>query len=90
MIRRCFEQLQSWTVKENDETELELHAEIWTRLARLALNEDNVLMTKYSLNAVENALNMKRDNVPPTRIRWYSLAEHLYSETLVKLLNAQS
>jgi hypothetical protein len=90
MIKKCYDQLQTWQVKENDETELELHAEIWTRLARLALNEDNNQMSKYSLRAVESALNMKKANVPPTRLRWYSLAEHLYSETLIKLLNPET
>jgi len=28
----------TWNAKENDETELELHAELWAKLARLALN----------------------------------------------------
>jgi len=69
---------------------LELHAEIWTRFARLALNEDNSQMSKFSLRAVESALSLNKGNVPSTRIRWYSLAEHLYSETLLKLLNPES
>jgi hypothetical protein len=51
-------------VKENDETELELHAEIWTRFARLALNEDNNQMSKYSLRAVESALSLNKGNIP--------------------------
>lgn len=77
-------------MKVNDETELELHAEIWTRFARLALNEDNNQMSKYSLRAVESALSLNKGNIPQTRIRWYSLAEHLYSETLIKMLNPET
>ena len=33
-IIKTFELLDTWKVKENDETELELHSELWTRLAR--------------------------------------------------------
>lgn len=77
-------------MKENDETELELHAELWTRFAKLALNEDNPQMNKYSLRAVEQSLSLNKGNVPATRIRWYSLAEHLYSETLMKMLNPEA
>ena len=44
LIRKCFDTLSAWTAKENDETELELHAELWARLARLALNEEQVQM----------------------------------------------
>ena len=47
-------------------------------------------MSKFSLRAVESALSLNKGNVPPTRIRWYSLAEHLYSETLMKLLNPEA
>lgn len=67
-----------------------MHAEIWTRFARLALNEDNSQMSKYSLNAVNSALLYNKDIVPTTRIRWYSLAEHIYGETLLRLLNPES
>ncbi len=47
-------------------------------------------MCKYSLRAVESALALNKGNVPSSRIRWYSLAEHIYSETLLKLLNPES
>jgi len=52
LIKKCFETLVGWTAKENDETELELHAELWARLARLSLNEETILMYKYSLRCV--------------------------------------
>jgi hypothetical protein len=45
-----------------DETEYELHAELWARLGRLALNEDNNLMYKYTLNCVEKSLIMFSHN----------------------------
>jgi hypothetical protein len=47
-------------------------------------------MSKYSLRAVESALSLNKGNIPQTRIRWYSLAEHLYSETLIKMLNPET
>jgi hypothetical protein len=49
--------LETWKSKDNDETELELYSELWTRLSRLALNENNMLMNKYSLKALENSLS---------------------------------
>lgn len=92
LIKKCFETLLAWKAKENDETELELHAELWARLSRLALNQENSLMYKYSLRCVENSLSLLGSNidlqtVPPSRLRWYSLADYLYSETLVRTLN---
>ena len=29
LIKKCFDTLLTWKAKENDETELELHAELW-------------------------------------------------------------
>lgn len=57
LIKKCSESLTNWIAKENDESELELHAELWTTLGRLALNEKNVPMLKYSLRCVETALS---------------------------------
>ena len=63
LIKKCFDTLENqWSVKENDETELELHAELWARLARLALNEENLLMYKYSLRCVEKSLSLLPPN----------------------------
>ena len=95
LIKKCFETLSAWKAKENDETELELHAELWARLSRLALNQENSLMYKYSLRCVENSLSLLGQNidlqtVPPSRLRWYSLADYLYSETLFKTLNPET
>ena len=62
MIQKCFETLRTWSAKENDETELELHAELWARLARLSLNEESITMLKYSLRCVENSLSLLNPN----------------------------
>lgn len=81
--------METWKSKDNDETELELYSELWTRLSRLALNENNMLMNKYSLKALENSLSKVPEDlqkVPVNRLRWYSLAEYLYSETLLKMM----
>lgn len=62
MIKKCFETLRTWSAKENDETELELHAELWARLARLSLNEESITMLKYSLRCVENSISLLNPN----------------------------
>ena len=92
LIKKCYETLNTWKAKENDETELELHAELWARLAKLALNEANPQLYKYSLKSVEISLSLLNSaadlaKIPVTRLRWYSLAEYLYSETLLCMIN---
>ena len=72
LIKKCFDTLEFWVPKTNDETELELHAELWARLSRLALNEETTLMYKYSLRCVEFSLEYLTytpdiSNIPPMR-----------------------
>lgn len=62
-IVKCYETLETWQAKENDETELELHAELWAKLARLALNIENTQMYKYSLRCVEKSLSLLNNNI---------------------------
>ncbi len=50
-------------------------------------------MNKYALKAVENCLAKAPadlSRVPVTRLRWYALAEHLYSQTLLSMVKAAS
>lgn len=53
-----------------------------------------MFMYKYSLRCVEKSLsfslNKDLDKVPPGRLRWYALAEYLYSETLMKMINGET
>lgn len=95
LVEECFKSLSEWKIRENDETDLELHAELWTRLSKLALNDKNTQMYKYSLSCVENTLSMLGSDVdmtsiPTNRLRWYSLAEYLYAETLCKMVNPET
>ena len=95
LIKKCYETLTTWKAKENDETELELHAELWARLAKLALNEQTTEMYKYSLKSVEMSLSLLNANsdlskIPVSRLRWYSLANYLYGETLSYMINPQT
>lgn len=74
-IKKCFDTLKKWTAKDNDETELELHAELWARLARLAINEENIQMYKYSIKCAQFSLEKLQNNVdmqgiPASRLRW--------------------
>ena len=44
---------------------------------------------------MENSLsllspNMDAQSIPPSRMRWYSLAEYIYSENLLRMLNPDS
>ena len=59
--------------------QLELNAELWARLARLAVNQDNSLMHKiaikcsnFSLQMMEGQKNL--NSIPANRLRWYSLS----------------
>jgi hypothetical protein len=95
LIKECFKSLSSWKARDNDETDLELHAELWTKLSKLSLNDQSIQMYKYSLRCVENALSMLNEeidlsSIPTNRLRWYSLAEYLYSETLCKMINTET
>jgi hypothetical protein len=82
-IVKCFDGLEGWKPSEQDESELELHAELWVKLARLASNEDNSKMLKYALRCSEKALAQSKvgdpATIPSNRLRWYSLAEFLSS-----------
>jgi hypothetical protein len=95
LIKQCFDSLSTWRARDNDETDLELHAELWTKLSKLALNDQSTLMYKYSLRCIENALSMLNDDIdlssiPTNRLRWYSLAEYLYAETLCRMVNPET
>lgn len=88
-IVKCFETLETWQAKENDETELELHAELWAKLARLALNLENVQMYKYSLRCVEKSLsllnknsNFDLQNIPASRLR-YNKINNYYLDIII-------
>ncbi len=75
--------MEGWKPSEQDESELELHAELWVKLARLASNEENSKMLKYALRCSEKALAQSKvgdpATIPSNRLRWYSLAEFLSS-----------
>lgn len=91
MIKKTYTALEGWKSKDNDEREMELYSELWTRLARLALDEKHPQMNKYALKAVENSINKAPSDltkVPVNRLRWYAMAEHLYSETLLSMVKS--
>lgn len=86
------ETLETWKPKDKDEMELELNAELWARLSRLAVNQETTLMYKiaikcsnYSLSYVQT--QKKISSIPSNRLRWYSLSEFLYAESLLKIAN---
>lgn len=89
------ETLNTWQPNQLEEIELELNAELWCRLGRLAININTNAMIKIGLFCAEQALQnacqqFKKKNwaaIPITRLRWYSVAESLYGEALFKLLD---
>jgi len=57
-IKKCFEEMSEWLAKTNDESELEMHSELWARLARLALDQKTAEMSKFSLKCCTNSLSL--------------------------------
>ena len=86
-----------WMPNEHEEIELELNAELWCRLGRLAIDQNSNAFTKIALYCAEMAINngdkkiknKKYMQIPVTRLRWYSVSECLYGEALYKLLDTK-
>ena len=97
LINKAMESLNTWTPNPLEEIELELNAELWCRLGRLAINVNTNAQIKIGLFCAEQGLNnacqqYKKKNfgqIPVTRLRWYSVAESQYGEALHKLLDTQ-
>jgi hypothetical protein len=96
LLDECSELLKKWTPRMEDESDLELHAELWTKLANLALNGDSLKITKLALFCTENALKFgdiggtqNKSNLSRTRLRWYSIADFLYSRGLCRVLQVE-
>ena len=94
MINECMERLTPWMPDDKEEIELELHAELWCRLGRLAIMLKSTQGSKIALFCADNALNgvekvkkQKVDKIPKTRVRWYSVAEGLFGESIGGLID---
>ena len=87
------ESLKSWNVDEDEERELELSGELWSKLGRLACKMNTQHMMKIALLCSESAFKVNGviistyHNVPYTRLRWYAVARGLYGEVLAKLVD---
>ena len=96
-IQKAMEALAMWSPNEQEEIELELNAELWCRLGRLAIGQHSNAFTKIALYCAEMAIQsgdtrIKRREyltIPVTRLRWYSVAECLYGEALYSLLDTK-
>ena len=97
MVQKAMDSLAMWSPDEQEEIELELNAELWCRLGRLAIDQDSNASTKIALYCAEMAIQngdqkIKSKNymqIPVTRLRWYSVSECLYGEALYKLLDTK-
>mmetsp|Transcript_23217 Transcript_23217/g.22758 ORF Transcript_23217/g.22758 Transcript_23217/m.22758 type:complete len:223 (+) Transcript_23217:2669-3337(+) len=97
MVQKAMEALNMWSPNTLEEIELELNAELWCRLGRLSCNFNTNQLIKVALYCSEQALKNADDKfkgksysqIPLTRLRWYSVAESLYGESLFKLLDTQ-
>lgn len=94
MIKECMEKLNHWKPNGKEEIELELHAELWCRLGRLAMMLKTTQGSKIALYCADNSLNgveivkkQKIDKIPKTRIRWYAVAEGLFGESIGGLID---
>jgi len=87
-LKKSFTLMSNWRPQEDEEGDLQIHAEIWTKLGRQAIKFPE--LTKMALVSAERSLQFKKKGqLPPVRQRWYSVAEHLYGEALVALINPQ-
>eukprot|EP00742_Colponemidia_sp_Colp-10_P008157 GILJ01008813.1.p1 GENE.GILJ01008813.1~~GILJ01008813.1.p1 ORF type:complete len:2651 (-),score=491.70 GILJ01008813.1:182-7681(-) len=90
LLQRCQDILTPWVPQEDSEYELEAHAELWTRLARAALDVNLTEERKRALLCAEKAFAAvsKGDHgkVTPRRWRWFSLAHSAYGQALSLLV----
>ena len=92
LLGKAMDALNDWIPNSKEEVELELNAELWCRLGRLALAHNQ---PKVALFTAESALKngdprvLKKDyaQIPITRLRWYAVAQALYGESLHRLLD---
>ena len=78
--------LQGWAVNETDESELILHAEMWCKLGRQTF--EALELNKLALVCAQRALSYKeKGQSKQRRLSWYSVAEFLYGEVLVQLID---
>lgn len=96
LLFECSDLLSKWSPRLEDESDLELHAELWTKLANLALNGESLEITKLALFCSENALTygnpvlgQSTSGFSRTRLRWYSIANFLYSRGLCRILQVE-
>lgn len=85
-LKKANSLLQTWTVNDTDENELILHAEMWCKLGRQTFEAAE--LNKLALVCAQRALIYKDKGVPKQRrLSWYSVAEFLYGEVLVQLVD---
>jgi hypothetical protein len=97
MIHKGKDTLEMWSPNEQEEIELELNAELWCRLGRAAIEQGTNDFIKIALYCAEMAIKngdakIKQKQylqIPVTRLRWYSVSECLYGESLYKLLDTK-
>lgn len=74
---------------EEDENQLQLVTELWVRLGRVALDLKNGdLVKKCSRSALQTVPETPEDrNAVPSKLwRWYSLAESIWSQSILQLI----
>eukprot|EP00743_Colponemidia_sp_Colp-15_P007862 GILK01008515.1.p1 GENE.GILK01008515.1~~GILK01008515.1.p1 ORF type:complete len:1815 (+),score=367.08 GILK01008515.1:223-5667(+) len=90
LLQRCQDILTPWVPQEDAEFELEAHAELWTRLAREALDVNLTEERKRALLCAEKAFAAvsKGDHgkITSRRWRWFSLAHSAYGQALSLLV----
>jgi hypothetical protein len=53
MIQKALDVMNTWTPSETEEIELELNAELWCRLGRVAIDQNSNTFTKIALYCAE-------------------------------------
>lgn len=85
-LKRAQTLLLTWKPDELNESELTLHAELWTKLSRQLFSIG--ALPKLALVCVQHAFDFAgKGSVEQKRKRWFSLAEFIYGEVLSSLVD---
>jgi hypothetical protein len=85
-IRDCYDLLVDFHEKKVDNIDRELLAELWTKLANLALNEEKTECTKLALSALEKVLEKPGADVKASSSKYIAVAKFLYAKALCHLV----
>ena len=83
--------MKKWIAESDTEVDAEIACELWTKIANLALNEEQQEMTLLALKSLEQALvgnsTECEENFSKNFMRWLSFAEYLYVKAICRVMD---